>query len=121
MGKSKYFLGSYLVGLLFGAPEEILEHPGIALDGAARTGTLFLFSQECLERMLPSLRSIGEGIDIGNHSVASFFIVLVALFIILMSLEVKKKSAHCCELGQVAEITYGMYLIKSRRLQIGQA
>ena len=65
MGVDKDVLGGYMVGLLSGAPEEVLEHPGISFNSSAGTGALLLLGQEGIESALPAGGGVGE---VGNRS-----------------------------------------------------
>jgi hypothetical protein len=65
MSISKDVLGSYMVGFLCGADEEVLEHPGISFNSSTGTGALLLFSQEGIQGTLPTGGGVGK---VGNRS-----------------------------------------------------
>ena len=62
MGPDEHLLDGHLVRSLAHSAEEVLEHAGVALDGAERSGPAFLLDQEGVEGAFPADEVLfGEG------------------------------------------------------------
>jgi hypothetical protein len=67
VGVGEDFLGGYQVRGLAQGAEEVEEHSGVGLDGAAEAGALLLLGQEGVDGLLPAVHLATNYQSLGGH------------------------------------------------------